>query len=506
VEKPLETTQDLARWWAEICKKDLPGEALFDRLRPTFDRLTVRFRLDPDVMKVLRHYLSWNHRASAYAYLLGRDLPEEELKLLGVPHSLDDEERARQAILTFCRLTGPAFTIILAFDQIEGLQLGSEDFDGLQTFVKNAVDLMPQCGNILILSAVMTSFLSTLEAAVHKSYYQRITQDESVLTTLKTESAKRLIAHRLEFFRPPEADVLWPFTPSEIENLVSRGGLSARELLRKARDLFDAKRKVPPSRPITLAEHWKEEFEGELNRPLIRIEEGVYEDGLLKLLQIKPLRGWRARRGKDKDLQVILERDQEKIGISVSNSENMTSLASHLKRLLSLIDRKSVSQLIFLRDARLPISARAKATQERLQEMVKKGGRVIRPPAEAYAALDVLRQLWNKAAENDLTVGDATVPMEELKKWLAENTPRPLQDLMEDACREIEQPSPVDTGERLLEILRGRWIMPLADAAHELTISERHLSGFLDEGQEVVGFLDGPPPLLFLLPEAMSRL
>jgi hypothetical protein len=222
-------------------------------------------------------------------------------------------------------------------------------------------------------------------------------------------------------------------------------------------------------------------------------------------LQIKPLRGWRARRGKEKDLHVILERDQDKIGISVSNSENMTSLASQLKRLLDLIERKNVGKLIFLRDARLPISAKAKATQERLREIVKKGSRVIRPAAEAYAALDVLRQLWNKAAENDLTVGDSTVSMGELKRWLAENTPRPLQDLMEDACREIEQPSPVDTGERLLEILRGRWIMPLADAAHELLISERHLSGFLSEGQEVVGIVDGPPPLLFLIPEAMSR-
>jgi hypothetical protein len=232
----------------------------------------------------------------------------------------------------------------------------------------------------------------------------------------------------------------------------------------------------------------------------------VYEDGLLKLLQIKPLRGWRARRGKDKDLQVILERGQEKIGISVSNSENMTSLASQLKRLLDLIDRKSVSNMIFLRDARLPISARAKVTQQRLQELTKKGARVIRPPAEAYAALDVLRELWNKAAENDLAVGDSTVSMGELKKWLAENTPRSLQDLVEDACKGIEQPSPVDTGERLLEILRGRWIMPLRDAAIELTISEGHLSAFLSEDQEVAGFLDGPPPVLFLLPEAMSRL
>ena len=77
--KPLSSTQELARLWADICKQDPPGEPLFRRLTPTFNKLTVQFRLDPDVMKVIRHYLTWNNRSMAYAYLLGRDLPEEEL-------------------------------------------------------------------------------------------------------------------------------------------------------------------------------------------------------------------------------------------------------------------------------------------------------------------------------------------------------------------------------------------------------------------------------------------
>ena len=47
--RPLSTTHELARWWADICKKDSPGEPLFRRLQPTFDHLTVRFKLDPDV-------------------------------------------------------------------------------------------------------------------------------------------------------------------------------------------------------------------------------------------------------------------------------------------------------------------------------------------------------------------------------------------------------------------------------------------------------------------------
>jgi hypothetical protein len=394
-----------------------------------------------------------------------------------------------------------------------GLQLGLEDFDGLRTFAKNAVDVMSQCGNLLILSAVQTYFLSVLEKAMHGSYYQRIAQDESVLEILKRESAKRLIAYRLNF-RKDLADLrssdsrrglLWPFAPEEIERLIPVGGLPARELIRKARHLFDEKKQAPAPRAGSLAGRWEEEFERELSHPVTRVDEGVYEDGLLKLLQIKPPKGWRVHRGRERDLHAILEGDSEKVGISISNSENMTSLAHQLRRLLDLMEKKSVSRLIFIRDRRLPISAKATVTHQRLQEFAKTGGQVIRPPAEVYAALEVLQQLWNKAAENDLTVGDSNVSMGELKRWLAENTPRPLQELIDEVCKETAEPLAVDTGDRLLEILRGRWIIPLDETAQYLALPEALLRRIVVETGEVVGFLAGPPAVIFLLPDAMSR-
>ena len=195
--KPLASTRELGRLWADICSQDTPGEPLYQRLGPTFDTLTIQFQLDPDVMRVLRHYHTWHHRACAYAYLLGRDLPDEDLAYLGVKQSLDDEIRAREAVLTFCRLAGPIFTIILAFDQIEGLQLTLEDLDGLRAFANNAVDLIGRCRNLLILSAVQTYFLDTLKKSMHSSYYDRLAQDESILTLLRKDSARQLIQFRL---------------------------------------------------------------------------------------------------------------------------------------------------------------------------------------------------------------------------------------------------------------------------------------------------------------------
>lgn len=347
---------------------------------------------------------------------------------------------------------------------------------------------------------------------MYGSYYQRIAQDESILTMLKKESAKRLIEYRLGTQKElvdlrqkdPKRAPLWPFTPAEIEQLVPSGGLSARDLIRKVRHLFDEKAKVPPPKIRSLDEYWKEDFEEELGQPIRRVDEGVYEEGLLKLLEIKPPRSYRVHRDTDRDLQILLEGNQEKVGISISSSENMTSLARHLKRLQELINKKKVTRLIFLRDKRLTISPTATVTQQRLKDLEKGGMHVVRPPAEAYAALNVLRRLWNKAAENDLTIGDSIVSMGELKSWLAEKTPRDLQELI-DACQEAAVSIPQDLSDRLLETLTGQWVIPLKDAAQRMAVPETELAKMVIETPEVAGLLAGPPTILFLNPEAVSR-
>jgi hypothetical protein len=129
---------------------------------------------------------------------------------------------------------------------------------------------------------------------------------------------------------------------------------------------------------------------------------------------------------------------------------------------------------------------------------------VLRPPAEAYAALNVLRQLWAKAAENDLTIAETNVSMGELQRWLAENTPRPLQELI-DAVQEVTVSVPDALADRLLEVLTGRWMVPLKDVAQELGIGEGELTRFVIEKPDITGLLAGPPAVLFLNPEAASR-
>ncbi len=513
--RPLSSTQELASHWADICAQTSPGKDLFERLRKTFDRLTVQLSLDPDVMKVLRHYLTWHHRGIAYAYLLGRDLPDEDLALFGVKQSLDDEDRAKEAVLTFCHLAGSAFTIILAFDQLEGLQLAVNDLDVLRTYSVHTVSLITACNNLLVLSAVQTYFLDDLKKAIHQSYYARLAQTESVLTLLSRETAKRLIQFRLDTeealtnYRKKNLKLspLWPFNAGEIENCVPHGGLSARELIRWGRHRFEELSQRPEPRPTpapNIGQYWEEEIQRALNQPGIRIDEGVYEDGLLKAFQAKGLKDYRAERGKNRDIPLVLEGRGEKIGISISNTGNMTSLARQLKRLQALMDKKEVNRLVFIRDSRLPISQTAKASQQRLKDLTKRGMKTIRPEAEVYAALTVLRDMWNKAAENAFVIGDTTVSMGELKKWLAAETPRPLQDLI-DSCRTVEGGLPEDLPDKLLEILIGKWIIPLQDVAQQVSVPETDLSQWIMQSPDIARILSGPPALIFLNPEAAER-
>jgi hypothetical protein len=512
--RPLSSTGELARLWRDVCIQDSPGPTLFKRLERTFGRLIVELRLDPDVMRVLRHYVTWNHRSIAYAYLLGRDLPESDLGLLGVNQSLDDEDRAKEAVLSFCRLAGTAFTIIVAFDQLEGLQLTLDDLDSLRTFSVHAVSLMAESSNLLILSAVQTYFIDILKKAVHKPSYDRLAQSESVMTLLSRDTAKRLIEFRLgineELVRTirenPILGPIWPFSAKEIEELIPVGGFAARDLIRWANHRFEELRLgvKPPAASADIAQHWNERIEKELQEPAIRVEEGVYEDGLLKLFQTKAPGEFRLRRGEEKDLQLILEGRGEKVGVSVSNTENMTSLAKRLKRLQDLLGQNKVTKLMLVRDSRLPISPTARTTQERLKELSKRGTKLIRPAVEAYAALSVLRKMWNEAAESDLLVGDSRVSMGELKKWLAEATPRPLQDLI-DAFQEPRAEPPDNLLDRLLEVLAGRWVMPLEEAVILMKLPEKNLVQWITEAPDVAGILGGPPPIFFLNPNALVR-
>jgi hypothetical protein len=79
-----------------------------------------------------------------------------------------------------------------------------------------------------------------------------------------------------------------------------------------------------------------------------------------------------------------------------------------------------------------------------------------------------------------------------------------LQELI-DACQEAAAPVPENLSDRLLETITGQWVIPLKDAAQRMAVPETELAKMVIETPEVAGLLAGPPAVLFLNPEAVSR-
>jgi hypothetical protein len=473
--------------------------------------LCVRLQLDPDVVTALRHYLAELHRFDAYAWLLGRAVAEDRLAHIGVSRTLEEDADALQALVTLCRLAGGSAVLIMAFDQLEGLQMRRDDIDGLRAFAGGLAQLFQACRNIAAISCVQSYFRDDLERAVPPAHMHRLAQDQGALTLLQASSAIQLVMRRLadqselqQLRRDRgEPDPLWPLSREVVQEQVPAGGISARKLLWFCRDRFDAWRRGAAPRKAAqadaLAELWDRRLRQEIDSAP---DEGVYADGLLKLLDARAPGS--ATRSTIRDIDLVLSREDGDTGVAVCHSENMTSLAARLRRLLDTANRGQVRRLVVVRDERLPVSPSARATRERLAALAARGHRLLRPPAEAYAAVAAARKLLAEAAAGDLSIDDRPMSAEDLKSWLAGNLTRPLTDLM-DALHAEEEAAQDDLLDRLHELLEDNWVLAASEAAARVGRPEQEILGHLARPQQLIGLLAGPPAVLFLRPEGIKR-
>lgn len=132
-------------FWASIRKRNPSGEALFAWLDGPMQRLCDRLQLDPEVTRVLRHYLAEHRRFDAYSWLLGRSVPEAVVERLGVSRTLEEDADALHALVALSRLAGTSSVLVLAFDQLEGLQVDAQDQLGLRAFATGLAKLFVEC-------------------------------------------------------------------------------------------------------------------------------------------------------------------------------------------------------------------------------------------------------------------------------------------------------------------------------------------------------------------------
>lgn len=503
-----------AAFWADVRRRNRPGEALFSWLLQPMQRLCERLQLEPDVVRVLCHYLAEHHRFDAYTWLIGRALSDEALSRLGVSKHLEDDVDAYNALIALARLAGHDTVLVLAFDQLEGLQFNEHDTDGLNAFANGIVRLFVDCRNLVAVSCVQNYFKEKLNQTVPPAHMHRIAQDEAPLTLLGPDTAEKLVQQRLN--QVPEIVVLrstlahgnqiWPLSRDAVRCDFDAGGLSARQLLKRCREQFEEWRcGTPPPRPVGPAEGLVERWDAQVQRELeMHPDDGIYADGLLKVLEVH--RPGRAGRGRVRDIDIQVPHQEGDTGIAICGTASMTSLAGRLRRLLNVAESGRIKRLVVVRDERLPVSTTARATRERLEQLEELGHYFIRPPAEAYAAVAAARQLLAEAAAGDLSIDGRPIAVPDLKSWLLSNPTTEVKELLRALDGGEPRSTDDDFIDRLTALIDGRWLMPAAEAAQALGCSEQMLVAHVSSGQRQIGILVGPPSVVFLRPEGIIRI
>jgi hypothetical protein len=520
--------RDIAEWWRRVMDEYPAGDALSDYLQKHLDVFVLPLNLDGSVVRVVAQFLAGRNRAAARDWLLGRSLPDEALATLGVAFNLDEEATALTALSTLIRLGGEFSTVVFAFDQIEGLQIDPDDKAGLLAYAHACANLLALHDNVAVVTCAQLQFVEVLKNILGVALYQRIAETEKLLKLLNPADAAQLVQRRLRtdtdieqvrvWEKAPHTDPVWPLTKSQID-LLSIPVVSARTLLMRCRELFQAWQhssdravseqpetaaEMPePQAPATLESLWDDALDEERERPAL-IDDGVIIDGLIRAAATNRVKAQRAT--KIKDIDVLMERDGASIAVAVCNADNMTSLASRLKRLGQLNAQKKFDELVVVRDQRLPVKSTARVTQQRLRELADGGARVVRLSAEAYAALAALRRLLSDAAAGDLTLNGRSVQPEELKEWLAQRAPEAVIEAVRTVAGEsAETPSEREIASRVQELLHGRWIVPLDAIASDAKLSLDDLRDVASKESAVFGLIRGDRDLLFLRSSAIER-
>jgi hypothetical protein len=200
---------------------------------------------------------------------------------------------------------------------------------------------------------------------------------------------------------------------------------------------------------------------------------------------------------------LLFQAGDGRLGVSLCNQASMTSLAAKLRRLRDLAPAAKPARLVLLRDARLPISAGAQKSRNYLAELAKQGTRLLRPTAEAMAALEALRGLLSDAKAGDLAHRGETVEPRTVEEWLTAHRDPSLAALGAEvfsAPAPGGDPPPRDPDlvlDELLELLGERHVIALQEAAERLGHTVGELERCVRDHAGAVGVLSRPRAVLF---------
>jgi hypothetical protein len=363
------------------------AERAHGNLNEAFERTIVQ-DCGEELMQVLEAYHGNKHRRLCRAWLKGDRLSEDQLELLSLPqYPMENfeedwaEDEARKFVAAVTRLAAPS-PVVFCFDQIEALGLSQERVN-YGFFCQMGASLVDTTRNSLLISTINLDFLGDLRSGSRDADFQRISKDKFDLQPLDLNLGQELVNARLALV--PEARGVIDIADLRAFFQSKQGYATPRSLIHEARRLFAQWQDKPVQLGPSLDDFLSAEYERLWSESSVGRKptetDAVLAHGLPIALQ---LLGRDTKEKPTKLIDLAVDNGSSTVRIAFGNHVNSTSLA----RWLAKVQDQAAPNLCVIRDARLGISATAKATQQRLRAIVQAGGRVVRVEAEALAALD----------------------------------------------------------------------------------------------------------------------
>jgi hypothetical protein len=200
-----------------------------------------------------------------------------------------------------------------------------------------------------------------------------------------------------------------------------------------------------------------------------------------------------------RDVDIILKNPSSKVAISFCNQQNLRSLAGRFKRLGNQIRESDFDKLFLIRHPELPISIEAKKTRKYLAKLKRINAIFFTPDIELMAALEALRSVLADAKAGDLSNSGNTLSSGTVIDWLKKTVVIPVSEFLNQIIGDNATTMGEDFEilQDLHSLLEEERVMKLVDAAVQLATEPDRLQTIARDYPGQIGFLQGPPPVIF---------
>jgi len=444
---------DLERWYEYMLQEHPDG------LDELMEQIATNLDLDRNTAVAFKHIAFGRHLRELRAWLAGTSLPQAALERLDLAQDEGDdverEDQSRQVVLMLCRLAGNGLPIVLSFDQVEALQTAPGDREALFVFGQLVSTLHDSTSNLLIVSCVQSAFHTELKAQVRDADYDRMTSQGSLtLEPLNRSQAEQLIAARRQLadddaFADTSRPACWPLEPEQLDGLLASGSVSPRRLLTVCAERFEIRtrdeaddeaaardRPAPPtaaqSVPDFLQDAWAACLERRRASNSPEQTEVIVRHALPMLVELVAPAAKLVNDEQLKDVPLIFEQADRRLGLSICTQANMTSRAAMLKRLKQQFALRRLARLVVVCDDRVPFTDSARTARQYLTDLEQQDVVTVFPSVAALAALDALREIVSDAKSGDLTCHGEAVSAAKVSEWLKEHVPGVLLDFVDE--------------------------------------------------------------------------